>query len=143
MALRDRMVAMGFDESEAEAYILAPQGELEGLFTHQPRPRPAFVFELGGGDAADGDGTGSHELANRVREAAPGKIEIVTKTDIMLLSQQWPSTRVKHYDTSPTHVRASVDRSLQRIGVDVIVGFPGLLAMPMVGTMQLILCLEQ
>jgi type III restriction enzyme len=78
MALRDRMVAMGFDESEAEANILAPQGELEGLFTHQPRPRPAFVFELGGGDAADGDGTGSHELANRVREAAPGKIEIVT-----------------------------------------------------------------
>nr|WP_315227835.1 aldo/keto reductase [uncultured Limnohabitans sp.] len=48
------------------------------------------------------------------------KIEIVTKTDIMLLSQQWPSTRVKHYDTSPAHVRASVDRSLQRIGVDVI-----------------------
>ena len=28
------------------------------------------------------------------------RIEIVTKTDIMLLSKQWPGTRVKHYDTS-------------------------------------------
>jgi predicted oxidoreductase len=48
------------------------------------------------------------------------RIEIVTKTDIMLLSAQWPDTRVKHYDTSPAHVKASVDRSLSRIGVDVI-----------------------
>ena len=38
----------------------------------------------------------------------------------MLLSGKWPDTRVKHYDTSPAHVRASVDRSLSRIGVDVI-----------------------
>lgn len=68
MALRDRMVAMGFDESEAEANIVAPQGELEGLFTHQPRPRPSFDFALPVGD----------ETANRVREAAPGKIEIVS-----------------------------------------------------------------
>lgn len=48
------------------------------------------------------------------------KMQIVTKTDIMLLSKQWPQTRVKHYDTSPQHVSESVDRSLQRIGVDVI-----------------------
>ena len=48
------------------------------------------------------------------------RMQIVTKTDIMLLSKQWPSTRVKHYDTSPVHVLASVDRSLKRIGVDVI-----------------------
>ncbi|MFK5004524.1 hypothetical protein, partial [Klebsiella pneumoniae] len=59
---------MGFDESEAEANIVAPQGELEGLFTHQPRPRPSFDFALPVGD----------ETANRVREAAPGKIEIVS-----------------------------------------------------------------
>lgn len=58
--------------------------------------------------------------AVRARPALREQIEIVTKTDIMLLSQQWPSTRVKHYDTSTAHVRASVDRSLQRIGVDVI-----------------------
>lgn len=58
--------------------------------------------------------------AIKARPALRQQIEIVTKTDIMLLSSQWPSTRVKHYDTSPTHVTASVERSLQRIGVDVI-----------------------
>ena len=58
--------------------------------------------------------------AIKARPALRQQIEIVTKTDIMLLSKQWPSTRVKHYDTTPAHVTASVDRSLQRIGVDVI-----------------------
>jgi predicted oxidoreductase len=56
----------------------------------------------------------------KARPALRQQIEIVTKTDIMLLSQQWPGTRVKHYDTSPVHVSASVERSLQRIGVEVI-----------------------
>jgi type III restriction enzyme len=40
MALRDRMVAMGFDESEAEANILAPQGELEGCSPINAAPAP-------------------------------------------------------------------------------------------------------
>lgn len=47
-------------------------------------------------------------------------IEIVSKCDIMLLSSKWPGTRVKHYDTSPAHVVASVERSLQRIGVEAL-----------------------
>ena len=58
--------------------------------------------------------------AIKARPALKDRIEIVTKTDIMLLSKQWPQTRVKHYDTSAAHVTASVDRSLSRIGVDVI-----------------------
>ena len=58
--------------------------------------------------------------AIKARPSLKSQIEIVTKTDIMLLSSQWPSTRVKHYDTSAAHVTASVDRSLSRIGVDVI-----------------------
>jgi predicted oxidoreductase len=58
--------------------------------------------------------------AIKARPALRDEIEIVTKTDIMLLSKQWPTTRVKHYDTTPAHVTASVERSLQRIGVDVI-----------------------
>ena len=58
--------------------------------------------------------------AIQARPALRGQIEIVTKTDIMLRSQQWPTTRVKHYDTTPGHVTASVERSLQRIGVEVI-----------------------
>ena len=55
--------------------------------------------------------------------ANPGlkrQMQIVTKTDIMLLSKAWPQTRVKHYDTSAAYVQGSVERSLQRIGVDVI-----------------------
>jgi predicted oxidoreductase len=58
--------------------------------------------------------------AIKARPSLKDQIEIVTKTDIMLLSGKWPDTRVKHYDTSPAHVRASVDRSMSRIGVDVI-----------------------
>ena len=58
--------------------------------------------------------------AIKAQPSLKDRIEIVTKTDIMLLSKQWPGTRVKHYDTSAAHVRASVDRSLSRIGVDVI-----------------------
>ena len=58
--------------------------------------------------------------AIKARPALRDQIEIVTKTDIMLLSQSWPGTHVKHYDTSPAHINASVERSLKRIGVDVI-----------------------
>lgn len=58
--------------------------------------------------------------ALRARPALRDQIEVVTKTDIMLLSAGWPATRVKHYDSSADHVRASVERSLTRLGVDVI-----------------------
>jgi predicted oxidoreductase len=58
--------------------------------------------------------------AIKARPGLKSQMEIVTKTDIMLLSSQWPNTRVKHYDTSAAHVTASVERSLSRIGVDVI-----------------------
>lgn len=63
------------------------------------------------------------QLFGEALRAQPGlrsQMEIVTKCDIMLLSKAWPDTRVKHYDTSAAHVTASVDRSLQRIGVEVI-----------------------
>lgn len=63
------------------------------------------------------------QLFGEALRAQPGlrsQMEIVTKCDIMLLSKAWPQTRVKHYDTSAAHVTASVERSLQRIGVDVI-----------------------
>jgi predicted oxidoreductase len=58
--------------------------------------------------------------ALKAHPALRHQIEVVTKTDIMLLSQSWPQTRVKHYDTTTAHVQASVERSLQRIGVEVI-----------------------
>lgn len=58
--------------------------------------------------------------AIKARPSLKDRIEIVTKTDIMLRSAQWPNTRVKHYDTSTAHISQSVERSLARIGVDVI-----------------------
>ena len=58
--------------------------------------------------------------ALRAQPGLKARMEIVTKCDIMLLSDQRPDNRVKHYDTSSAHVQASVDRSLQNIGVDAI-----------------------
>jgi predicted oxidoreductase len=58
--------------------------------------------------------------ALRAQPGLKAGMQIVTKTDIMLLSKAWPGTRVKHYDTTPAHVRASVERSLQRLGVEAI-----------------------
>lgn len=43
--------------------------------------------------------------ALRARPALRQQIEVVTKTDIMLLSAQWPETRIKHYDTRPRMCR--------------------------------------
>jgi len=48
------------------------------------------------------------------------RMQIITKCDIMLLSEKFPKRRVKHYDTSAAHIRASVDASLGHLGVDVI-----------------------
>ena len=58
--------------------------------------------------------------ALRAQPGLKARMEIVTKCDIMLLSDQRPDNRVKHYDTSAVHVQASVERSLHNIGVDAI-----------------------
>jgi predicted oxidoreductase len=58
--------------------------------------------------------------ALQLEPALKRQIQIVTKCDIMLLSEKYPARRVKHYDTSPAHIQASVDASLARLGVDVI-----------------------
>ena len=58
--------------------------------------------------------------ALRAQPGLKARMEIVTKCDIMLLSDQRPDNRVKHYDTSAAHVQASVERSLHNIGVEAI-----------------------
>jgi predicted oxidoreductase len=58
--------------------------------------------------------------ALRLDTGLKNKIQIVTKCDIKLISDQYPERRVKHYDTSAAHMRASVEASLARLGVDVI-----------------------
>ncbi len=58
--------------------------------------------------------------ALRLDSSIKDRIQIVTKCDIMLKSEKYPERHVKHYDTSPAHIKASVDASLARLGVDVI-----------------------
>jgi predicted oxidoreductase len=58
--------------------------------------------------------------ALRLDASIKDRIQIVTKCDIMLKSEKYPERHVKHYDTSPAHIKASVDASLARMGVDVI-----------------------
>ncbi len=56
--------------------------------------------------------------ALRAEPALRQQLQTITKCGIMLQSPAYPARRVKHYDTSAAHIRASVDTSLQRIGVD-------------------------
>ncbi|MHC6529619.1 aldo/keto reductase [Vibrio proteolyticus] len=56
------------------------------------------------------------QLNQVVRE----QIQIVTKCDIKLCSDQFPQRRINHYDTSASHIYESVNNSLQRLGVDEI-----------------------
>lgn len=46
------------------------------------------------------------------------RIELVTKCDIVIPSGRFPDVRVKHYDTSPEYITASLERSLAEMGVD-------------------------
>jgi predicted oxidoreductase len=53
--------------------------------------------------------------------AAPGlrdRIEIVTKCDIVAPVGRHAAARVKHYDTSPAHITASVEASLRDMATD-------------------------
>ncbi|WP_372421850.1 aldo/keto reductase [Salinarimonas chemoclinalis] len=56
--------------------------------------------------------------ALRLAPALRARIEVVTKCGIALASPARPAHRVKHYDTSAAHVRASVERSLADLGVE-------------------------
>ncbi len=44
----------------------------------------------------------------------------VSKCDIMLKSDKFPKRRVKHYDTSAAHIKASVETSLKLLNIDVL-----------------------
>lgn len=49
-----------------------------------------------------------------------GKIEIITKCDIVAPCGRHSQTRVKHYDTSAAHISASVEHSLRLMAIDQI-----------------------
>lgn len=45
---------------------------------------------------------------------------LISKCDIALVSPQRPEHRVKHYDTRPEHIEASVERSLANLGTETL-----------------------
>lgn len=46
------------------------------------------------------------------------QMEIISKCGIKLLSDKWPDTTVKHYDTSAQHIIKSVENSLQHMHIE-------------------------
>lgn len=46
------------------------------------------------------------------------ELQIVTKCDIKLISDQRPDHKIKYYDTSAEHIYQSVNNSLKHLGVD-------------------------
>lgn len=46
------------------------------------------------------------------------KIELISKTDIVVPCDAFPNARVKHYDTSAEHITAQVERSLKLMHTD-------------------------
>ncbi|MBV7297434.1 aldo/keto reductase [Enterovibrio paralichthyis] len=61
------------------------------------------------------------KVFGQVLEATPSlrdRIQLVSKCDIMLLSEKYPERRVKYYDTSASHIRHSVTQSLQNLKTD-------------------------
>ena len=62
---------------------------------------------------------GAEELLGACLKAAPGlrdRIEIITKCGIVAPVGRHSAARVKHYDTSPAHIEASIDTSLKHMG---------------------------
>jgi len=68
-------------------------------------------------------GYASEAILGTALKAAPAlreSMEIITKCDIMLLSDQYPDRKVKYYDTSAAHINASVERSLSNMCIEQI-----------------------
>ncbi len=77
-------------------------------------------------DQADiyGDYT-SEKILGATLKASPSlraQMQIISKCDIMLLSDQYPDRRVKYYDTSPAHIGASVEASLTNMCIEQLDG---------------------
>lgn len=64
---------------------------------------------------------GGEALLGAAFRAAPdlrNRVEVVTKCDIVMAAGPHAGVRVKHYDTTPGYVHATVDRSLRELATD-------------------------
>ncbi|RVT85665.1 oxidoreductase [Rhodobacteraceae bacterium CCMM004] len=71
-------------------------------------------------DQADiyGDYGAEEILGRALTPELRDRIEIVTKCGIVAPAGRYADRRVKHYDTSSAHIRASIDHSLRLMGID-------------------------
>jgi len=63
----------------------------------------------------------SEKILGKALKAAPAlreQMEIITKCDIMLISEHYPDRKVKYYDTSRTHLELSVNNSLTYMNIE-------------------------
>tara|TARA_R110001592_G_scaffold363233_2_gene681943 strand:+ start:319 stop:2973 length:2655 start_codon:yes stop_codon:yes gene_type:complete len=95
-SLRDKLIDMGFEESEAEANIEAEQPGLDdGLFGRQVRPRPTMTVEL---DASEAE-------RKEISAIAPGKINVSTgdngQTRIEFTGVPKPKDEKRLYQMAP------------------------------------------
>jgi len=59
-------------------------------------------------------------LGRAVKEVGRDRFEIVTKCGIQRVSPHRPVNRIRHFDFSEQEIRRSIDRSLERLGVDYV-----------------------
>lgn len=95
-SLRDKLVDMGFEESEAEANIEAEQPELlDGLFGRQARRRPTLSVEV----------EATAEERHAISTIAPGTIKVTAgndgKTVIDLIGIPKPSVEKALFERTP------------------------------------------
>ena len=95
-----------------------------GLDAAAIRNLVAAAVELGITTVDHADIYGDYQVETRFGQAlrdAPDlkrRLQIITKCDIKLVSAGRPAHRLKHYDTSRAHLTASIDASLQALGVE-------------------------
>lgn len=66
---------------------------------------------------------GNEEIFGRALAKNPGlrkNIQLITKCGVKLMSDQWPGTQIKHYDTSKEHIIQSVDASLKKLHTEYV-----------------------
>lgn len=64
--------------------------------------------------------TNEEFVGKALAEVGRDKFEIVTKLGIQRISPHRPENRIRHFDFSEKEIRSSTDRSLRKLGVDVI-----------------------
>lgn len=108
VSLRDKLVDMGFEESEAEANIEAEQPGLDdGLFGRQVRPRPTMTVEL---DA-------SEDERREINIVAPGKIKVSAgddgKTRIEFTGVPKPKDEERLFQMAPQRLHGVLREKLE------------------------------